>query len=48
MNRPKTIFLDIINRNIGIPIFIELRRLTKTKIDLDDKSISLEGDDKDE
>jgi hypothetical protein len=29
-------------------IFYLLRRLTKTKIDLDDKSISLEGDDKDE
>lgn len=27
----KTIFIDIINKNIGIPIFIELRRLTAEK-----------------
>jgi len=27
----KNIFIDIINRNIGIPIFIELRRLTAEK-----------------
>ncbi|POS00612.1 NACHT domain-containing protein [Flavobacterium croceum DSM 17960] len=27
----KTIFIDVINKNIGIPIFIELRRLTTEK-----------------
>lgn len=27
----KTIFIDIINKNIGIPIFIELRRLSSEK-----------------
>ena len=27
----KTIFIDTINKNIGIPIFIELRRLTNSK-----------------
>lgn len=32
----KTIFLDSIHRNIGIPLFIELRRLNKNKTILDE------------
>lgn len=32
----KTIFMDAIHKNIGIPIFIELRRLNKSKTILDE------------
>lgn len=32
----KTIFIDLINKNLGIPIFIELRRLNKNKSIIDE------------